>query len=273
MRHWASGNDAIILEFSVVRLQFALTANCFSWIFAQNWEAALRRSQGQTGIAFPRLGVIAIVLALFTPGAVGAQTIPGAEPDTAAALARGEWPAYAGTAASARYSPLAQIDRGNAKDLHVAWRWKSPDQAIKEANPKVGPSRANESTPLMIGGTLYTSTSLSEVAAIDAATGETKWVFDPKVYDNGLGIPANDGWLHRGVAYWRNGDDERVVMLTAFAQMIALDAKTGKLVPTFGTDGKIDLAEGLRRPINRDYYTMSGDTGRLHPATCADSIS
>jgi quinoprotein glucose dehydrogenase len=257
MRHWASGNDAIILEFSVVRLQFALTANCFSWIFAQNWEAALRRSQGQTGIVFPRLGAIAIVLALFTPGAVGAQTIPGAEPDSAAALVRGEWPAYAGTAASARYSPLAQIDRGNAKDLHVAWRWKSPDQAIKEVNPKVGPSRANESTPLMIGGTLYTSTSLSEVAAIDAATGETKWVFDPKVYDNGLGIPANDGWLHRGVAYWRNGDDERVVMLTAFAQMIALDAKTGKPVPTFGTDGKIDLAEGLRRPINRDYYTMS----------------
>src|SRR5256884_8944565 len=51
-------------------------------------------------------------------------------------------------------------------------------------------------------------------SAIDAATGETKWVFDPKIYENGLGIPANDGWLHRGVAYWRNGDDERVVILT-----------------------------------------------------------
>ena len=129
--------------------------------------------------------------------------------------------------------------------------------AIKAANPKVGPTRANESTPLMVGGTLYTSTSLSQVAAIDAATGETKWVFDPKVYENGLGIPANDGWLHRGVAYWRNGDDERIVMLTAFAQMIALDAKTGKPVPTFGTDGRVDLAEGLRRPVDRDYYTMS----------------
>ena len=109
----------------------------------------------------------------------------------------------------------------------------------------------------MIGGVLYTSTSLSQVAAIDAATGETKWVFDPKVYENGLGIPANDGWLHRGVAYWRNGDDERIVMLTAFAQMIALDAKTGKPVPSFGNDGRIDLAQGLRRPVDRDYYTMS----------------
>ena len=109
----------------------------------------------------------------------------------------------------------------------------------------------------MIGGVLYTSTTLSQVAAIDAATGETKWVFDPKVYENGLGIPANDGWLHRGVAYWRNGDDERIIMLTAFAQMIALDAKTGKPVPGFGNDGRVDLAQGLRRPVDRDYYTMS----------------
>ena len=131
--------------------------------------------------------------------------IPGALPDSTAALLRGEWPAYAGTNAAARYSPLTQIDRSNAKDLRVVWRWTSPDQAIKASNPHVGPTRANESTPLMVGGTLYTSTSLSQVAAIDAATGTTKWVFDPKVYENGLGIPANDGWLHRGVAYWRSG--------------------------------------------------------------------
>ena len=79
----------------------------------------------------------------------------------------------------------------------------------------------------MVAGVLYTSTSLSQVAAIDAATGETKWVFDPKIYENGLGMPTNLGWTRRGVAYWRNGNDERIVILTAFAQMIALDAKTG----------------------------------------------
>jgi quinoprotein glucose dehydrogenase len=194
---------------------------------------------------------------LAAPAALNAQPIPGALPESTAALARGEWPAYAGTYAAARYSPLTQIDPTNAKDLHVAWRWKSPDMAIRAANPGIGPSYANESTPLMIGGVLYTSTSLSEVAAIDAISGETKWLFDPKVYQNGLGIPANNGWLHRGVAYWRNGDDERIVMLTAFAQMIMLDAKTGKPVPTFGKDGRVDLAEGLRRPVDRDYYTMT----------------
>jgi quinoprotein glucose dehydrogenase len=201
-----------------------------------------------------------IGIALALSGALAtanAQAVPGAQAESSNALARGEWPAYAGTYAAARYSPLTQIDRSNAKDLHVAWRWKSPDMAIKEANPKVGPTRANESTPLMVGGTLYTSTSLSQVAAIDAATGETKWVFDPKIYENGLGIPANDGWLHRGVAYWRSGDDERIVMLTAFAQMIALDAKTGKPIPTFGADGRIDLTKGMRRPVDRDYYTVS----------------
>ena len=198
-----------------------------------------------------------ILFALTTASGVIAQVIPGASPDSTAALSRGEWPAYAGTYAAARYSPLTQIDRTNAKDLRVAWRWKSPDHAVKDGNPKIGPTRANESTPLMIGGTLYTSTSLSQVAAIDAATGRTRWVFDPKVYENGLGIPANDGWLHRGVAYWRDGDDERVVILTAFAHLIALDARTGKPITTFGSNGWVDLAQGLRRPVPRDYYTMS----------------
>jgi quinoprotein glucose dehydrogenase len=207
-----------------------------------------RRSRATNIIAFALLA---------WPVVLHAQTIPGASPESVKLMSQGEWPAYGGTYAAARYSPLTQIDRHNAGDLHVAWRWTSPDMAIKQANPQVGPSRANESTPLMVGGTLYTSTSLSEVAAIDAATGATKWVFDPRIYENGLGIPANDGWLHRGVAYWRNGDDERIVILTAFAQMIALDAKTGKPVSTFGKDGRIDLAEGLRRPVDRDYYTMT----------------
>jgi quinoprotein glucose dehydrogenase len=136
--------------------------------------------------------VVSTILAVLSaPLAAKAQVVPGALPGSGAALTRGEWPAYAGTYAAARYSPLSQIDRTNAKDLRVVWRWKSPDHAIKDGNSKVGPTHANESTPLMIDGILYTSTSLSQVAAIDAATGSTKWVFDPKVYENGLGIPAN----------------------------------------------------------------------------------
>ena len=211
-------------------------------------EAGWRRLTLAIGIA---LALVAVSRVLH------AQPIPSALPESSKALSQGEWPAYAGTYASARYSPLTQIDRRNARNLHIAWRWKSPDMAIKQAKPNVGPSTAHESTPLMVGGVLYTSTSLSLVAAIDALTGETKWVYDPKIYENGLGLPANLGWVHRGVAYWRNGVDERIVILTAFAQMIALDAKTGKPVPGFGKDGRIDLVEGLRRPIDRNYYTMT----------------
>lgn len=202
-----------------------------------------------------RIAVMMGIALLAAPATLHAQTIPGALPESAKGLEQGEWPAYGGTYAAARYSPLTQINRDNAKNLHVAWRWKSPDMAIKQAKPEIGPSFVNESTPLMIGGVLYTSTSLSQVAAIAAATGETKWVFDPKVYDNGIGPPANLGWTHRGVAYWRNGDDERIVILTGFAQMIALDAKTGKPAAGFGKDGRVDLAQGMRRPVDRDYFT------------------
>jgi quinoprotein glucose dehydrogenase len=216
-------------------------------------EASMDRAIRLTNAA--KIGIVLAFTSVLATA--NAQSIPGALPESAKALSQGEWPAYAGTYAAARYSPLAQIDRDNAKNLHIAWRWKSPDITVWERRPDSGQSVMNESTPLMVGGVLYTSTSLSQVAAIDAATGETKWVYDPKIYENGLGIPPNLGWLHRGVAYWRNGDDERIIMLTAFAQMIALDARTGKPVPSFGKDGRIDLLASLRRPVDPNYYTMT----------------
>src|SRR5712672_3439793 len=100
-----------------------------------------------------RAMTISVALALLgAPYAANAQPIPGAQVESSAALAKGEWPAYAGTYAAARYSPLTQINRDNAKNLRIAWRWKSPDMAIKTAKPEIGPSFVNESTPLMIGG-------------------------------------------------------------------------------------------------------------------------
>jgi quinoprotein glucose dehydrogenase len=182
-------------------------------------------------------------------------TLPGASPDAAAALARGEWPAYAGTYASAKYSPLDQIHRGNVARLRVAWRWASPDADLRRADPSIDPSFMNEATPIMVAGTLYTSTSLSQVAAVDALTGKTRWVFDPGVHR--YGTPANLGWLHRGVAYWRDGDDERVIMLTAHGFMLALDARTGRVIPTFGDAGRVDLTLGLGRPVARTHYTQT----------------
>ena len=198
------------------------------------------------------LAVGAVILLIAPTGPVGGQlpglSLPGASTESLAALARGEWPTYAGTYSSAKYSPLDQITPGNVGDLGVAWRWTSPDHAVRAANARIDPSWFHEGTPIMLNDVLYTSTSLSQVAAIDAATGRTKWVFDPGAWK--LGMPTNNGWLHRGVAYWRDGEDERVIMLTVHASMIALDARTGRPVGTFGDKGAVDLVAGLRRPPN-----------------------
>jgi quinoprotein glucose dehydrogenase len=195
----------------------------------------------------------AVLAALLVTGHVTiGQPLPGAPSASMAALARGEWPAYAGTYASAKYSPLDQITRANVGTLQIAWRWESPDHAVRRADPSIDPSVFHESTPIMVGGVLYTSTSLSQIAAIDAVTGRAKWVFDPGVYKHGM--PANLGWVHRGVAYWRDGDDERVIILTAHAFMIALDAKTGRPVPGFGDAGRIDLSNDLGRPIAQRWH-------------------
>jgi quinoprotein glucose dehydrogenase len=199
----------------------------------------------------------ALLAGLLVTGLSIAQPLPGTLPESMAALARGEWPAYAGTYASDKYSPLDQITRANVASLQVAWRWESPDAAIRRANPDtIDPSFLHEATPIMVGGVLYTPTSLSQVAAIDAVTGKTKWVFDPGVYKHGL--PANLGWLHRGVAYWRDGEDERIIMLAAHGFMIGLDAKTGRPLPGFGENGIVDLTQGLgRRVEHRSHYSVT----------------
>src|SRR6201995_5113127 len=92
-----------------------------------------RAAMGETKKHRSVIASIAIALSAFSP-ALHAQSIPGALPESSKALSQGEWPAYAGTYGAARYSPLTQINRDNAKDLHIAWRWKSPDMAIMAAN-------------------------------------------------------------------------------------------------------------------------------------------
>src|SRR5262245_63592964 len=85
-----------------------------------------------------------------------ALRIPGATTGSMAALARGEWPTYAGTYASAKYSPLDQINAGNVGSLTIAWRWTSPDQAVRAATPAIEPRFVNQGTPNMANSVLYT---------------------------------------------------------------------------------------------------------------------
>jgi quinoprotein glucose dehydrogenase len=166
----------------------------------------------------------------------------------------GEWSSYGADTANSKYSPLDQIHKDNVKDLHVAWRWRSVDNAILTDHPELW-TMVNEATPLMIARRLYTSTSLSQVAAIDARTGETLWVYDPESYTQGS--PPNLGFVHRGVAYWADGETQRIFIATGDAQLIALDAKTGQPVPEFGVHGRIDLTQGLRRPVDSAQYGIT----------------
>jgi quinoprotein glucose dehydrogenase len=166
----------------------------------------------------------------------------------------GAWRAYGADYASTKYAPLDQIDRNNVGSLRVAWRWDSIDNAMLAANPDLR-TFVNEGTPLMVDGVLYVSTSLSQVAAIDAATGSTLWTYDPGTYKDGT--PANVGFVHRGVAYWEEGSDRRILYATGDAYLIALDAATGRPVPSFGQDGRVDLTQGLRRPVDRSLYAVS----------------
>jgi quinoprotein glucose dehydrogenase len=174
-----------------------------------------------------------------------------------------EWPHYASDLASSRYSPADQITAANVRQLEVAWRWTSPDEAIRKAKPALW-TYTNQSTPMMVGGTLYTSTSMSQVAAIDPATGVTKWVFDPESHKTGS---TPNHYHHRGVAYWANGADRRIFIATGDAFLIALDASTGKEIRAFGKNGRIDLTGGLRRPVDRLDYGVSSP-----PIVCADRV-
>jgi len=178
-----------------------------------------------------------------------------AEPATAQRGApNGEWPAYGGDLGSTKYSALDQIDEDNVDRVRVAWRWMSPDNAITAENERLAPG-AFKGTPIMVGGVLYVRTSLSLVAAIDAATGEQIWSFDPASYE--AGRPTNLGFNTRGVAYWSDGQEARIFVATGDSHLWALDAATGEPVPGFGGAGGLDLLEGLRRSVPRGSYQVT----------------
>jgi quinoprotein glucose dehydrogenase len=206
---------------------------------------------GVTPASRPRLHSLPLLLALVVVIAACETTTPRS---ATAPPANGEWRTYGGTYASARYSPLDQINRDNVARLQVAWRWRSPDHEIM-ARDELVETFVFEGTPLMVGGVLYVSTSLSQVAAIDAATGQTLWRHDPEVWR--LPTPPNHGWVHRGVAHWTDGREERIFIGTGNAFLIALDARTGKPIPTFGAGGRVDLTQGLGRPVNRLHYSVT----------------
>ena len=145
----------------------------------------------------------------------------------------GEWRTYGGDLGNTKYSPLDQINASNFNTLKLAWRFHT-----ENLGPK--PEYNMEVTPLMVNGVVYTAAgSRRDIVALDAATGEQLWIHRENEGPRGSASPRQ--LSGRGVAWWKDGTDERILYVTPGYRLIALDAKTGVPVPTFGKAGVVDL--------------------------------
>ena len=148
----------------------------------------------------------------------------------------GEWRSYGADTSNTRYSPLDQITGANFNSLEIAWRFKTDN---------LGPRTEYqiEGTPLMAGGVLYsTAGSRRAVVALDPQSGELLWVHGENEGERGRAAPRQ--LSGRGLAYWTDGKEERILYVTPGYRLVALNAKTGARIPTFGTDGIVDLKQG-----------------------------
>ena len=163
----------------------------------------------------------------------------------------GEWRAYGGDTGHTRYSPLDQINAANFSKLTVAWRFKAD-----HLGPR--PEYMFESTPVMANGVLYsTAGSRRAVVALDPETGEELWMHSEREGARGSAGPRQ--LSGRGLAYWTDGKEERILYVTPGYQLVALNAKTGMRVPTFGNDGLVDLKQNNDQQID----PLNGEIG-LH---------
>ena len=179
----------------------------------------------------------------------------------------GEWHFFGGDSGSTKYSSLDLIDKENVANLEIAWRWESVDgrfniDQLKAEYPnlQVANDVSNVSidslkaAPLMVDGVIYISTPFYQAAAIDAASGETLWVHDPRSYASGIPIMML-GFSSRGLAYWSEDEQSRVIWGTGDGYLLQVDAVTGEPIEEFGNSGRVDLIAGIprarrRAPIN-----------------------
>ena len=198
----------------------------------------------------------------FLAGMLFAATVAPAPPEAHAQTGAdpNEWRFYGGDPGHTKYTPLDQITEDNVDRLRIAWTWTSVDEKLRAENPIIRDGRrfrtyAYEVTPLVVDGVLYTTTNLGQVAAIEPTTGETLWSYDPGLYLDGR--PAVHGFLTRGLAWWSDGEEARLLYAGGRTWLVSIDAKTGKPDTEFGRNGRIDLTRGLGRIIDTSQYAVS----------------
>jgi quinoprotein glucose dehydrogenase len=164
-----------------------------------------------------------------------------------------EWRTWGGELANTKYSPLDQINKDNFNKLEVAWRFKTD-----ALGPR--PEFNYETTPLMANGVIYaTAGTRRSVVALDAATGELLWMH--REDEGARGDAAPRKLSGRGLAYWSDAKEQRVIYVTPGCRLVALDAKTGIPVPGFGTSGIVDL----KLDDDQEMDLVTGEVG-LHAA-------
>jgi quinoprotein glucose dehydrogenase len=169
----------------------------------------------------------------------------------------GQWLSYSADRGSTGFSPLDLINRDNVKNLEVAWSWKFDN--FGNTNTEV--------TPIMVNGILYFPLSPRRtIVAADAGTGETLWTWKPPQDDRETRAPRI---YARGVAYWKDGADERIVTITPGFRLVALDLKTGRPVPSFGQNGEVDLFESLDLDFSGD---LIGRIGNSSPPVISNGV-
>jgi quinoprotein glucose dehydrogenase len=182
----------------------------------------------------PAAALLVAGLAWVSPHVSGQSTNTGL-PSTK----NGEWPMYTADLRGSKYSPLDQINAANFSKMEVAWRFKT-DNLGPRPETKLG------ATPLMVKDTVYAvGGTRRAVVALDARTGEQKWMYS---MDEGERATrwAPRQLSGRGVSYWTDGKgDERIYYVTTGYRLVALNAKTGQPIPTFGQKGVLDLKTGV----------------------------
>ncbi|MFK7818505.1 MAG: pyrroloquinoline quinone-dependent dehydrogenase, partial [Planctomycetaceae bacterium] len=160
-----------------------------------------------------------------------------------------DWIAVGGDRGCSRYSELNQINKDNVDKLSVAWTWRTGEID----RPR---KMTIECTPIVIDAVMYVSTGHRRVAALNAATGEELWMFDPMSLGDHAGSLASGG-VNRGVAYWSDGTEDgpkRILHGTSDGRLFSIDARTGKPDMEFGLGGYILLRDGIEYDISKLPY-------------------
>src|SRR5262245_47569839 len=183
-----------------------------------------------------KLWVIAIIASVVPLAAQGSRLV--------------EWPYWGGDPANTGYSSIRDITPANVNHLAQAWEWMPGEKPNAEFGSRPG---AFEATPIMIDNVLYLSTAYHRAVALDAETGKELWAFDPEAWK---GAEDNIGLKHRGLAAWRDGNNLRIFLNTD-NRLFSLDAKTGKPVASFGTNGVTSLTDALRSPVKKTHSSQT----------------